>query len=414
VFGNASGLSPRAACLAAVVAVTAAAALSQRGAPDRPESTEESPSAFVAAGVAPHGSPPHAAATHRASTGADQILLRDAARYRPRSTGSVAEQVRADVAAARREREPRYLGRAEAQLDRALRATPDDPTLHLLKAQLLQHRHAFDEARGWLDRVLQHQPRDRQARLIRAQIALVQGEFAKARPDCAFVMALGETMAGSVCLAQVLAGQGDLPAAQRLTAQAVTSSAEPGAMRAWALGVSADLASRAGALADARTALDAAVDADADDELVRLARVDLAVADGDVGRASALLDLPRPSPGVLWRRALHAKTPPEREGARRAFTDAVRLGLQRGDPRHWREEAQFALWVQDDAPRALTLAQRNFAEQRETVDVRLLVTAAVRADSAEGRAALHRMRTWMQTTGYVDVEVDRVLKAAPR
>ena len=66
------------------------------------------------------------------------------------------------------------------------------------------------------------------------------------------------------------------------------------------------------------------------------------------------------------------------------FDDADRAELaarfdatrRRGDTVHRREEARYALEVEDDPARALALARANFAVQKEPADVRLLADAA--------------------------------------
>ena len=67
--------------------------------------------------------------------------------------------------------------------------------------------------------------------------------------------------------------------------------------------------------------------------------------------------------------------------------------------RHEREEALLALHADHDAPRALELARRNFARQKDTADLRLLVEAA---RAAGDREALGAARDWIEASGFED------------
>jgi hypothetical protein len=70
-----------------------------------------------------------------------------------------------------------------------------------------------------------------------------------------------------------------------------------------------------------------------------------------------------------------------------------------GDRTHLREQARFALEVEQDAARALDLAQRNFSVQREPADARVLLEAALAADDVH---ATQPVLDWFRETG-IDV-----------
>ncbi len=359
--------------------------------------------AVVLAGAT--GPAARAEATPRAQpfkpTAADYVVLR--VTPRPRSTALV-PLVDEYLSAARREREPRFYGRAEALLKSALASPSPDPRHLRQMAQVQQSRHEFAAARQWLDRALAAQPRDVQARLVRAQIAIVQGAYSQARSDCAGVLASGERAAGSVCLAQVLAGQGQIAAADRLLDLAPVD--DNTAVQVWALGVRADGANRRGDVGAAERALNAAQALDPRDEVTLLSLVDLLLARGERDRARALLQIDRPSAGVWLRRMQVDAGTPAGSAARAVFDELIAVAQQRGERAHLREEAWAALDQGDDAQRALELARANFAVQRETLDVRLLARACARTGASDARMEL---QAWLRATGYRDVEVERSL-----
>ena len=101
-------------------------------------------------------------------------------------------------------------------------------TLRRLYAQVLQHRHEFAAAEALLDAVLRDAPHDDDARLLRASVRLVRGDFPGARADCAQLAAAGGEGAalGFACLAEALAGGGDLERARALLDDLASRSQE--------------------------------------------------------------------------------------------------------------------------------------------------------------------------------------------
>jgi hypothetical protein len=67
--------------------------------------------------------------------------------------------------------------------------------------------------------------------------------------------------------------------------------------------------------------------------------------------------------------------------------------------------------VDGDAERALALARRNFALQKDTPDLRLYADAAL---AARDHVAVGELRQWLASTGFEDRAVAaRLAEAAP-
>lgn len=304
---------------------------------------------------------------------------------------------------ARTLREPNYVGRAESVL--APLTEHGTAAQRRLHAETLQFRHAFTRAESLLDAVLSEDPRDSAARTQRASIRLVRGDFPGARADCARLVAAADSSAaiGVACLAEALAGTGDMERGRVLLATFPIDRADLRA-RAYLLTVRAELAERASdsvaAIADYRAAL--ALDPHSDP--IRAALADALLARGEREAARRVLDIERPSLALLLRQALAAN------GSERATLDArVRdwLGLERarGDATHHREAALLALAAGRSAE-ALAAARANFEIQRELPDVRVLAGAAVAARDAGAQRAL---RAWLDSTGFDDAVSERIL-----
>lgn len=80
--------------------------------------------------------------------------------------------------------DPRYYGRADAGLAHWRGAPRVPPAIRVLRATLLQQRHAFGEALAELNLALLEEPRNAQALLTRATIHQVQGRLPEALADC--------------------------------------------------------------------------------------------------------------------------------------------------------------------------------------------------------------------------------------
>ncbi len=373
------------------------------------------------------------------------------------------QQIAAELAGlyverAREQREARYFGRAETLLQPwVTRADASTATLRV-QADILQNRHDFSGALRLLDTAVERDPRDAGARLMRASVRMVQGRFADARGDCAAVLASGESAAGTICLAQVLAGTGRLAQGEALLKQVLArdGAAMPAAastrdqtlaaaasmheqalpaqtlrrdsalsartsgrdlappagasmperalsaqVRGWALWLQADFADRRGDARAAEAFLRDALRAEPSNEGIRSTLGDLLLARGALREALGVLDLRAPSTGLLVRRAHIQKLLGDKSlsATRAQIDDLLELARRRGAPPHLREEALLALDVDGDAQRALQLAKENFATQRETIDARLLIRAARAAGDSN---AIADVAHWMRDTGFED------------
>jgi tetratricopeptide (TPR) repeat protein len=307
------------------------------------------------------------------------------------------------VARARERREPAWFGRAEGVLAPLAKLPGAGAAIRRRYADVLQFRHEFAAAEWLLDDVLAQDPRDESARTLRASVRLVRGDFAGARPDCAQLAVGGEPTIGIACLAEALAGGGDLERARGLLATTTPAIRDAG----YFIAMRAELAERAGelerAIADYRVALGAAPT----DDSIRAALADALATRGDAAAAFAVLEVERPSLALRVRQAIHA--PRERRAAFEALArEWLALEAARGDAMHLREAAMLSL-ASGDARGALEAATRNFATQRELADVRVYARAAVAARDSDARVRVH---AWLAQTGFRDVATERILARA--
>lgn len=95
------------------------------------------------------------------------------------------------------------------------------------------------------------------------------------------------------------------------------------------------------------------------------------------------------------------------QAAKAELAARFNAAMQRGDTVHQREQARFALFLQQDVPAALQLAQKNWAIQKEVPDMRILLEAAL---AARNYAAAQPVLAWVAAHGVEDVALQRLVR----
>jgi len=302
----------------------------------------------------------------------------------------------------RRNSDPRFIAYAQATLLPWL-AQPQPPERVLvLDAITLQYLHQFDAALALLEHALALEPGDAQAWLTRASLLELRGDYAQAQRACARLVRTADAFTALTCLGSVAGRNGQLAASYRaLSAPAELDPRLPGALRAWRLGVRAEMAERLGndraAEADLRTALHAA----ADDPYLKAAYADLLLRTGRPREVLTLLAGSEAQDPLLLRLAIaaHRLASPQAAPWMQSYAERLQAARRDNDRSHAREQALYLLETSDDAAGALAYARSDWAVQREPADVRIYARAAARARSAVDCALLAR---WIAETRYED------------
>lgn len=306
----------------------------------------------------------------------------------PRTTGvklnevDAAVQAKALIVEARkRGGDPRLLGRAQAVLAPWWQGDTAPHELRLLRATLKQSLHDFDGAQADLDALVREDPSDSQAWLTRATVSFVQAKYEAARESCSH---LDDELA-VLCAAPVNAVAKPLETAEVL-----------GKLRrddAWARSLRGEALLWAGKEEEAEVALRGALSVDPDDTYSRLLLAELLVDRRAFAQAAALFDGREVNDSELLMLVLALQPSGSKAYvARRAELDErVAANRQRGETLHRREESRYALRLEGDGAKALSLAKENWAVQREPADARVLLEAA--GDRASAAPVLDWMKT---------------------
>ena len=308
--------------------------------------------------------------------------------------------------------DPRYAGYAQAALMRWWDLKEPPREVLLMRATLRQRVHDFDGALIDLDTVLKANPGDAQARLTRATVLQVQGRYPAALDDCVVLRHLVREIVAASCLTSIGSVTGHLQESYARLQLALEQhpEADP-AIRSWVLTGLAEMAAHAGMATEAESHFHAALALDDSDFYLLGAYADFLLDEGRPAEVERLLaDKTRADPLLLrYALALKAMRSPLLPGTTEQLRARFEASRLRGDRVHLREEARFTLHVLNDAPRALQLANENWAVQREVADVRILLEAASAAGDASTLATVSR---WLRDSKLEDSHIQQLIQAS--
>jgi tetratricopeptide (TPR) repeat protein len=289
----------------------------------------------------------------------------------------------------------RYYGYAQAALAPWWGLRDPPPEVLLLRAAIRQSRHEFDRALEDLSRLLEKDPRDPQAWLMQAVIFIVRADYRAARQACEALARLRRAFLAFSCMGSLasLSGRAEGGYGLLVLAKGHSHGATP-AERVRLETLLGKTAERMGDRQRAEVHFQEARQLGPHDAYLLGVYADFLLDQGRAGEVVALLREETRVDGLLLRLTLA-----EREiGA--AGTDAhieelrarFAASRQRGDSLHQGEEARFLLHLVDQPQAALTLAQANWAVQREPRDARILLEAALASAQPEAaRPALEML-----------------------
>ena len=301
---------------------------------------------------------------------------------------------------ARSESDPRFLGQAQAALAPWwLQSEPPVPVL-LLRATIRQSNHDFKNSRLDLEQAVKREPNNAQAWLTLATVQQVTGDMKGSAASCAKLVPLTARLISTTCLAAVDGARGQaLQAFDAIKTVLISPDPARGAnvgVRTWALTLQAELAERLARPADAEKLYLASLALDATDAYTIAAYSDFLI---DLGRAKEVLALIPATTRVdtlLLRRAIAAKIAASPDAAQVAAELGQRFAASRarGDRIHLREEARFVLAIKNSPDEAVNLARDNWDVQKEPLDARILLEAAVAARQPK---AARDIVSWVST-----------------
>lgn len=369
-----SSLLARSLCVLLALAASHASAV-----PYRPQSDSEIVETL------PSGSAPAADRATRA--------LRTAVARKPDNLDLALRLAGLYIARARSDADPRQLGRAQAVLAPWWStAEPPVPVL-VLRATIEQSNHVFADARADLERAVAREPSNAQAWLTLATVQQVTGDLSGAGESCRRLADIAVAIVAVTCQASLdgISGRAGeaFDALDRVLAEsAAARGSDAASLRTWAITLQAELAERLARPADADRLFRTSHALDPRDAYTIAAYADFLLDEERYAEVLALIPRETPIDTLLLRRAQAA----QRSGAADAASTAEDLGQRfaalraRGDRVHLREEARYTLEIRKSPDAALSLAQENWRVQKEPLDARIALEAALAAHRPEAAA----------------------------
>jgi tetratricopeptide (TPR) repeat protein len=335
--------------------------------------------------------------------------LRSNVRQTPRNLESALRLATRYIEQGRSEGDPRFLGQAQAVLSPWWNEPSPPPAALLLRATIRQNVHEFDQALADLDQVLALQPTNAQAWLTKAAILQVQARYDEARRACQRLARLAASHVLLGCLADIAGMTGQSAKSRELLRAGLSDPGLAGRERIWIATILAETSMRIGAIREAEQYFAEAFKVGIKDQYLLGAYADFLLDHGRYHEAVSLVQHETKADGLLLRLAIAEQALDLPVSKRHVSELAGRFAAnrERGTATHVREEARFTLILQQDAHRALPLAQANWSVQREPADARILLESAL---AGKNRAAAQPAIDWLKANHVEDFRLQQLAK----
>lgn len=291
----------------------------------------------------------------------------------------------------------RFLGAAKSSIAPWQNIAQPPAAIWLLRGRILQTEHHFAEAAQDLSHYNREHAASTEALLLEADAWRRAGEINRSRRTCFELAIQGRTDLATYCSAEILLSVGQAETAKTLVEPVIDYTASlPAAQKNWAMAIYADLLSATGETEKAAAVWATVIAGDGTALTYKLAYADVLLA---LARYRAVADLlsEHASTTAALLRLTVAATRLQQDDA--AMLKSVleqrltRVKLTSEPDLHLREEALFALWLEDDAPASLRLALRNWELQKGWEDAALVIHVAELLQNVD---TVNRIRTWQQ------------------
>ncbi|KKN59886.1 hypothetical protein LCGC14_0537630 [marine sediment metagenome] len=321
----------------------------------------------------------------------------------PSSPEAMAREVKRLISEARRSGDPRFLGYAERLFKQQAGQDLTD-SLRVLRGTLAQSLHQFDAARQDFKTVLSRSdvPTQRaQALLTLANIEIVQGNYNEAQAFCEQLTAERPGLIAASCHAQVAARTGAAESAyNKLAAVTRFGNGANNQGYLWAQGTLGDIAAQLG-YASAAGHWQQVLSQDPDDLYIRAQLADWYVQNDNPEQALVLTEGYEAVDNLAVIRAIAMRrvNDPGEQALASRLRERFEEAIWRGSMLHQRDLARFELDIDQRPEDAAAHAISNWATQREPLDTRLALRAAI---AAQDSAALSQLRAWLKQHNQAD------------
>jgi len=309
----------------------------------------------------------------------------------------------------REKSDPRYFGYAEALLSPYLMNNylPEQTLIHW--ADILQHRHDFDQALKILNGLAGKRSENPQVYLMRAIIHISRGEYDQALNNCKSLITRATHLVTVSCVAQVKSLTGELQKSFELLRQTLDLSKDSDQEeKIWAITLLGDMAVRIGKFNIAEKYYQQVLMLNDHDYYVLASYADLLLKWHQFDRVISLLGEFTYVDKLLLRLAQASiKTGDDlSEKYIAQLESGYRLNELRGEKVHLRDQAIFYFSVKNNLEKALSLAKRNWKVQKEPADIKLLLNISINSGNKQ---EVKNVAEWISEQLLEDIELDSML-----
>jgi predicted Zn-dependent protease len=316
------------------------------------------------------------------------------------------------LARARSESDPRLVGQAQAALAKWWELADPPAAALLVRATIRQTNHDFVNARRDLEQLVKREPGNAQAWLTLATVQQVSGDLNAAAQSCKALETRTSPLVVTTCIAAIDGSRGQaLRAYSALNSQIANTdiSTTSIGVRAWALTLQAELAERLGQTSEAERLYRASLSLDPTDAYTISMYSDFLIDARRYGEVLLLIPATTRADILLLRRAIATRLSATSDASQVAADLSRRFAASaaRGDRLHLREESRFALAIKNQPNEALALALDNWRVQKEPLDARIALEAAI---AAKQPTAVADVMSWLETNPLQGAKLAELLR----
>ncbi|WP_372845055.1 tetratricopeptide repeat protein, partial [Psychrobacter sp.] len=282
---------------------------------------------------------------------------------------------------------------------------PDVETL-MLRARALQADHKFSKAKAQLQQILSKEPTHADALLTLSSLLVVQGQFDEAMSYCTKLDDASLRVYQLACMAQVQSMTGQLTQAkQTLSGLANLAPGLDASTARWIYLIQADAALRSKDVPLANQVFNVM---DTQTVPALMAHADWLLKQGEYEKTRLLLQDHTDKDALLLKliTAQMQLGDPNAQKNLALMKERINVWKIREENAHMREQATYAL-LANQIDQALLLARENWQQQRETADIVIYATAAIKAGSKKD---IELLRQFMTDTQFEYPALERDLR----
>jgi tetratricopeptide (TPR) repeat protein len=332
----------------------------------------------------------------------------------PENIGIVDELVSAYIKQGRSEGYAHYFISAEKILKPYIRKNDVDERLLLHWADLLQHRHDFDQANMILAKLLKINPGNVRARLMRAVILESSGQYGEAIKDCHAIIGRTGLLIVTTCIARIKSLNGELESSHELLQNTLSQYVANSHQNedddiVWAKTSLAEMMLRSGKWVEAKKYFDEVLQSHPRDYYLLSVYADALIDRGHHHEVVHLLQRYKHLDKLLLRQVIA-----EKQINRVNADNSHSLNVQIKQALHMKTRgstrmlARYYLDISNEPERALEWAKKNWKIQREPDDALLLARSL---QLKPEQKTFMELQEWLSTTGLQDIRVQYVLNS---